>query len=96
MWQLVWSGINGDQAEPLPSRGQLALRFNYYTDSTPLRETQNNMCSSGSSHAILHMATFKGFFFFFHGGFNLICCPGIEEAEHIMELYSVIREERDG
>lgn len=34
-----------------------------YTDSTPLQETQNNMCSSGSSHAILHMATFKGFFF---------------------------------
>lgn len=30
---------------------------------TPLHETQNNMCSSGSSHAILHMATFKGFFF---------------------------------
>lgn len=53
------------------------------------------MCSSGSSHAILHMATFKGFFFF-HAGFNLICCPGIEEAEHIMELYSVSYRERDG
>lgn len=66
-----------------------------YTDSTPLQETQNNMCSSGSSHAILHMATFKGFFFF-HAGFNLICCPGIEEAEHIMELYSVSYRERDG
>lgn len=33
------------------------------TDSTPLQEPKNNMCSSGSSHAILHMATFKGFFF---------------------------------
>lgn len=53
------------------------------------------MCSSGSSHAILHMATFKGFFFF-HAGFNLICCPGIEEAQHIIELYSVSYRERDG
>lgn len=26
---------------------------------------------------------------FFHAGFNLICCQGIEEAEHSMELYSV-------
>lgn len=25
---------------------------------------------------------------FFHAGSNLICCPGIEEAEHSMELYS--------
>lgn len=64
------------------------------TVSTPLQKTQNNMCSSGSSHAILHMATFKGFFF--HAGFNLICCRGIEEAEHSIEPYTVDHGCKDG
>lgn len=34
--------------------------------------------------------------FFFHAGFNLICCQGIEEAKHSMELYSVSYRQRDG
>lgn len=33
---------------------------------------------------------------FFHAGFNLICCQGIEEAEHSMELYSVSHRQKDG
>lgn len=33
---------------------------------------------------------------FFHAGFNLICCQGIEEAEHSMELYSAGHRHRDG
>lgn len=33
---------------------------------------------------------------FFHAGFNLICCQGIEKAEHSMELYSVGHRHRDG
>lgn len=65
------------------------------TQSQHLRETLKNMCSSGSSHAILHMATFKGFSFF-HADFNLICCQDIEEAERSMELYSVGHRQRDG
>lgn len=33
---------------------------------------------------------------FFHAGFNLICCQGIEEAEHSMEPYSAGHRQRDG
>lgn len=73
LWYHCWVGWD------LPHRAPLSAQ---YTDSTPLRQARNNMCFSGSSHAILHMATFK-VFFFFHAGFNLICCSGIGEPRTV-------------